>query len=277
MVCGVGERDLLRLIVTQLGVLGHPIAHSKSPALHAAAYRALGLDWQYSAYDVEEADLEGFIETLDDGWRGLSLTMPLKRAVLPLLSWSDPLVSLTGGANTVLFDGDAMHGFNTDVYGVWAALSATGHSNFERVSILGGGATAASVIVAVEQLGADQVELLVRTAVNAAPLVALGDRLGLDVTLRALGEPVDADVVVSTLPGGTTHGTQFVGDALLLDVAYDPWPSELASSWNGRVVSGLEMLLHQALAQVSIFTTGRPDGALPDEASILAAMRAAVA
>ena len=277
MVCGVGERDLLRLIVTQLGVLGHPIAHSKSPALHAAAYRELGLDWQYSAYDVEEADLAVFIEGLDDGWRGLSLTMPLKRAVLPLLNWSDPLVSLTGGANTVLFDGDRLHGFNTDIYGVWAALSATGHSNFERVSILGGGATAASVIVAVEQLGADQVELLVRTAANAAPLVALGDRLGLDVTVRALGGPVDADVVVSTLPGGTTHGTQFTGDALLLDVAYDPWPSELASRWNGEVVSGLEMLLHQALAQVSIFTTGRPDGALPDEASILAAMRAAVA
>ena len=277
MVCRDGERDLLRLIVTKLGVLGHPIAHSKSPALHAAAYSALGLDWNYSAYDVDEAGLEGFIANRGDGWRGLSLTMPLKRAVLPLLDWADPLVSLTGGANTVLFDGGAMHGFNTDVYGVWAALSATGHSTYDRVSILGGGATAASVIVAVEQLGADQVELLVRSEANAAPLVALGERLGLDVSVRALGGAVEADVVVSTLPGGTTHGTSFVGDALLLDVAYDPWPSSLAAGWNGEVVSGLEMLLHQALAQVSIFTTGRPDGALPDEASILAAMRAAVA
>jgi len=261
--------------MTRLGVLGHPIAHSKSPLLHAAAYRVLGLDWEYSAIDVDEAALAGFVSALDDGWRGLSLTMPLKRAVLPLLDWADPLVGLTGGANTVLLDNGTLKGFNTDVYGVWAALSATGHTNFDRVSILGGGATAASVIVAVEQLGAEEVSLSVRSAANAAPLVALGERLGLDVTVRELGGSVAADVVVSTLPGGTTHGTQFEGSSLLLDVAYDPWPSSLAANWNGQVVSGLEMLLHQAHAQVATFVTGSPAGDL--DAAVLPAMRAAIA
>jgi len=260
--------------VVQLAVLGSPIAHSQSPRLHAAAYRVLGLDWSYGAVNVDEAGLAVFISQLDDGWRGLSLTMPLKRSILPMLSTREPLVELTGAANTVLLDGGGLHGFNTDVYGVWAALSATDHEVYDRVAILGGGATAASVLVAVDQLGAEEIEVFVRTAANASPLVALGEQLGFEVVVRALGEPVEADVVVSTLPGGATHDAVFAGAPLLLDVAYDPWPSALAQRWNGTVVSGLEMLLHQAHAQVATFVTGSPAGEL--DPAVLPAMRAAL-
>ena len=260
--------------MTRLAVLGSPIAHSKSPLLHAAAYRELGLDWSYDAIEVDEASLPGFLESLDDGWRGLSLTMPLKRAVLPLLSSVDPVAQLTGGANTVLLAGSERRGYNTDVYGVWAALRETGHERFDRVCIVGGGATAASVLVAVDQLGAEEVTLLVRTPANARPLVALGEELGLEVEVRPLGGTVSSDVVVSTLPGGTAHETSFDETALLLDVAYDPWPSALASGWSGTVVSGLEMLIHQAHAQVATFVTGSPAGELPPE--VLAVMRASV-
>lgn len=267
------ERKLLRLM-TRLAVLGSPIAHSKSPALHAAAYRELGLDWSYDAIEVDEASLPGFVEALDDGWRGLSLTMPLKRAVLPLLSSVDPVAQLTGAANTVLLAGSERRGYNTDVYGVWAALRESGHEDFDRVCIVGGGATAASVLVAVDQLGAEEVTLLVRTAANAAPIVALGEQLGLEIEVRSLGGSVEADVVVSTLPGGAEHETVFAASGLLFDVAYDPWPSALASRWSGPVVSGLEMLIHQAHAQVATFVTGSPAGELSP--GVLAAMRASV-
>ena len=261
--------------MTRLAVLGSPIAHSKSPLLHAAAYRELELDWQYEAIDVDEGALEPFFTNLDDHWRGLSLTMPLKRVVLPLLESVDPVARLTGSVNTVLLAGGERRGFNTDVYGVWAALRGSGHTAFDRVAIVGGGATAASVLVAVDQLGADEVTLFVRTAANADPIVRLGDALGLDVRVQPIGSHVEADVVVSTLPGGVIHSSTFDTDALLFDVAYDPWPSALAAGWTGPVVSGLEMLIHQAHAQVATFVTGSPAGELPE--GVLPAMRAAVA
>jgi len=260
--------------MTRLAVLGSPIAHSKSPLLHAAAYRVLGLDWSYDAIEVDEASIVPFFDALDDGWRGLSLTMPLKRAVLPLLSSVDPVAHLTGGANTVLLAGSERRGYNTDVYGVWAALRESGHENFDRVCIVGGGATAASVLVAVDQLGAEEVSLLVRNPVNAEPIIKLGEQLGLEIEVRPLGGAVESDVVVSTLPGGTVHETTFDDSGLLFDVAYDPWPSALAAGWRGPVVSGLDMLIHQAHAQVATFVTGSPAGELQPE--VLTAMRASV-
>ena len=261
-------------MATRLAVLGSPIAHSQSPALHAAAYGVLGLDWAYSAIDVAEPALREFVEGLGPDWRGLSLTMPLKREVLGLLDSVDPVATLTGGANTVLLAGGERHGFNTDVYGITRAFREAGIDSLSKVRILGGGATAASVLVAVDQLGAEEVTLLVRNPANAEPIVALGEQLGLEIDVRPLGGRVEADVVVSTLPGGVQHETTFDDSGLLFDVAYDPWPSALAARWSGTVVSGLEMLIHQAHAQVATFVTGSPSGELPPE--VLPAMRASV-
>ncbi|TBN56771.1 shikimate dehydrogenase [Glaciihabitans arcticus] len=281
---------------TRLAVLGQPIVHSKSPLLHAAAYAALGLDWQYDRVEMSGEELASFILSRDSGWRGLSLTMPLKRDVLPVLSSSDSLVTLTGAANTVLFepgapgaDGEAtrtIRGFNTDVHGVTQALREAGLGELRRVQLLGAGATAASIVVAVAELGAREIAVLARTAAKAAPLVSLGDSLGVEVTVHPL-EVLDGpapDLVASALPGSVDSGVLFDEatrrGAVLFDVAYDPWPSTLAVQWlqvDGTVVSGLEMLLHQALAQVRIFVTGSPVTVLPNEASVLAAMRGAVA
>ncbi|WP_236713672.1 shikimate dehydrogenase family protein [Rathayibacter tanaceti] len=86
----------------RLAVLGAPIAHSKSPALHAAAYRVLGLDWSYSAVETTEATLAAVVS--GERWHGLSLTMPLKHAVRPLLAEEDPVARTTGAVNTVLVD-----------------------------------------------------------------------------------------------------------------------------------------------------------------------------
>jgi len=278
--------------VTRLAVLGSPIAHSKSPALHRAAYGVLGLDWSYDAVEVTGETLAAFVAGRDASWRGLSLTMPLKRDVLPLLRWADDTATLTGGANTLLFDRTSgtleLRGFNTDVYGVTEAFREAGVDRLSTVHILGGGATAASVLVAVRDLGAHRVLVSVRTPAKAADLVTLGEKLGVDVVVRAFDDDDPAfdrpDAVVSTIPGHGAHGLVFDervrASSVLFDVSYDPWPSQLASAWldaGGTVISGLEMLLHQAVAQVRIFVDGSPDATLPGEPEVLAAMRAVIA
>ena len=105
-------------------VLGSPIAHSLSPVLHRAGYQALGLDgWSYQAIECDEARLPALISGCGPDWAGLSLTMPLKRAVLPLLDEAEPLVAEVGAANTVIFDAGRRSGHNTDVPGMIAALA----------------------------------------------------------------------------------------------------------------------------------------------------------
>ncbi len=272
-----------------MAVLGSPIGHSLSPRLHSAAYRELGLDWEYGSAEVTGETLAEFIRTRDDSWRGLSLTMPLKRDVLPLLGRRHPLVVQTGSANTVLFgevgDQVVLSGFNTDVYGITGAFRRHGRDSLRRVHVLGGGATAASAIVASAELGATDIHLSVRTPAKAAPLVALGDTLGVAVTVGFLAEAVTAapDAVISTLPNRAGVDLDFPVEvrkrAVLLDVAYDPWPTPLATHWQqggGAVIGGLEMLVLQAVGQLRIFITGDPDAPLEREEDVLAVMRAEV-
>jgi shikimate dehydrogenase len=289
---------------TRLAVLGSPISHSQSPALHAAAYRVLGLDWVYEAHEVAEGELAGFIAGLDSTWRGLSLTMPLKQAVLPLVADLDRVAALTSAANTVLFRGTgggvgdvdagdlgaaavrSLSGFNTDVAGLVRALAEAEVTRVTHATILGAGATAASALVAAAELGAEAVEVVLRTPSKAAHLIELGRTLGLVVTVagfESLGTDRASELVFSTLPGGTDPGVVAPEDvrrrAMLFDVSYSPWPSALARSWaeaQGSVLSGLAMLLHQALVQVRIFVSGDPFEPLPREDDVLAAMRAAL-
>lgn len=266
----------------RLAVLGSPIHHSKSPAIHRAAYGVLGLDWEYTAVEVTEATIAEFVGSRDDRWRGLSLTMPLKRDILPLLDRRDPLVDLVGGANTVLFADEGLLGFNTDVYGVERSFREAGVDALASVHVIGAGATAASVIAGVARLGATTVTVGARTASKAEPLVALGTALGTDVAVVGLADAPAADAVVSTLPGGD-YGLSFPAAlrrrAVLFDVAYDPWPSALALQWQdaaGTVIPGIELLLNQAVGQVRVFVGGDPALPLSDEESVVAAMRSAV-
>jgi shikimate dehydrogenase len=284
----MAETESRRLQLMRLAVLGHPIAHSKSPAMHAAAYAALGLPWSYEAIDVTPDALPEFIASRDAEWRGLSLTMPLKRDVLPLLGTMDEFTELTGGANTVLFDTERrmLRGFNTDVYGVTESFRAAGVDSLTTVRLLGGGATAASVLVAVSRLGARRIVVAARSPEKLGPLVALSEVLDLEFTIESLSD-IDQtfvpDAVVSTLPNGVDLGLD-LGEAVhrravLFDVAYEPWPTALATKWaaaGGTVIRGLEMLAHQALIQVRIFVNAHPDTALDGEPSVFAAMRAAV-
>jgi shikimate dehydrogenase len=264
----------------RLAVLGSPIGHSRSPELHLAAYGVLGLDWRYDRVEVDDAGLAGFLDDLSDEWRGLSLTMPLKRRVAALVPHIDEVARLTHQGNTILLEGGRpVRAFNTDVHGVVQAFADAGVTAADHAIVLGGGATAESAVVALRQLGAD-----VTVAVRSPDKVAgvFGDDVGITSLHDIEYELSDADAVVSTIPNGAEFALP-VPDRLggtLLDVAYHPWPSALASRWSeagGVVISGLEMLLHQAVHQIRIFVAGSPEVPLRDEAAVIAAMRAAVA
>lgn len=273
------------LTATQLAVWGDPVAHSLSPRLHTAAYGVLGLPWRYDQRQVDEAAFSRTLADLDDGWRGLSLTMPLKRAAAASASWLDERARLTTAANTLLLTDDGPRGFNTDVGGLAAVIRQQGVEEVPFGRILGAGATAASALVALSELGARRVDVVARRPEAVRHLTALGEAIGVDVEpagFEARPAP-GVTVTIATLPGGTDLGPtvdRFATDGgLLVDVVYGSWPTPLAESWSragGPSISGLGMLLNQALLQVRVFVTGSTEAELDDELLVLAAMREAV-
>jgi shikimate dehydrogenase len=249
-------------------VLGLPIAHSLSPVLHGAAYRALGLDgWSYQAIECDQAGLPGLLDSCGPGWAGLSLTMPLKRAVLPLLSRTDPVAEVTGAANTVIFSGAARHGYNTDVAGLLTALTEA-QASPGRTLILGAGATACSAVAALAQFGVPEVTVAVRDPARAAEPRAVAARVGVRIDTVPFGSlPEGLGLLLSTVPAGAADayapllGRAAQTPAAVLDVVYQPWPTPLASAARdvGAVtIGGFEFLLHQAARQVELMTGRQP-------------------
>jgi shikimate dehydrogenase len=244
-------------------VLGSPIAHSLSPVLHRAAYAELGLDWTYDAVEVDSAGLESFVAGLDATWRGLSLTMPLKRTVMPLLDEADPWAVASGAANTVVFEGGRRLGHNTDVPGAVAALAERFDGPVTSATVLGGGATAASVLLALSELGCRSARLLVRDPARAGETLeaVLRHGRGPVVEVGLLTDGVGGtDVLVSTIPASAQTGDLVAGSdaaGVVFDVVYDPWPTPLAAAAvaDGRpLVGGLDLLVHQAALQVRLMT-----------------------
>lgn len=266
-------------------MLGSPISHSKSPRMHLAAYSVLGLDWSYDQVDVTAHDLPRFVESLDASWRGLSLTMPLKYDVVPLLGDLDPIAEVTGAVNTVAFGDAGRMGFNTDVAGITAPVTDAGLASPSRVLVLGAGATAGSAVTAVARQGANEITVAARSVERAATIAQLAHRLDVQVSVIPLPDAatITADLVINTLPGGAADTLHFSAElrstSVLFDVIYDPWPTAIAVSWadaGGRVIPGIEMLLAQALRQVRVFVGGDPHLPLDREHDVAAAMRASV-
>jgi shikimate dehydrogenase len=250
-------------------VLGSPITHSLSPVLHRAAYAALGLDdWTYTAIECDEAGLPALLASCDRQWAGLSLTMPLKRAVLPLLDRTEPLAVEVGGANTVVFEGGERYGYNTDVPGMVAALAEAGVTAPSSATLLGAGATACAALAALREVGLTSAVVLVRDQARAGDLLAAAGRLGMVVDLHSFGSEVrSGDLLVSTVPAGAADfyaerpQRPSPGPSAVLDVVYDPWPTPLAqaAAKSGAVViSGFDLLLHQAARQVELMTGIKP-------------------
>ncbi|MGX1546948.1 shikimate dehydrogenase [Streptomyces adustus] len=250
-------------------VLGSPIAHSLSPVLHRAAYDRLGLDgWTYDRFDVDEAALPGFFAGLGPEWAGLSLTMPLKRAVIPLLDGISETAAAIETVNTVVFTEDGRRvGDNTDVPGMVAALRERGIEQVDTAAVLGAGATASSALAALARICTGEVVAYVRSEARAAEMRQWGERLEVEVRTADWADAAEAlhfPLVVATTPAGTTDALAAAvpeRPATLFDVLYDPWPTTLAARWSmygGAVVGGLDLLVHQAVLQVEQMTGRAP-------------------
>ena len=268
-------------------MLGSPISHSLSPVLHTAAYTALGLTWwRYEAIECEESGLPALLDRCGPDWAGLSLTMPLKRTVLPLLDRIDPLVTDVGAANTVLFAAAQRLGYNTDVPGIVRALAehdVGGARPAGPALILGAGATACAAVAALRDLGERSVTVAVREPARAADLLGAAERLGVAVTLRRF-EPAalaGARLIASTVPATAADvfagalALQRPGPGVVFDVSYHPWPSALGEAGQRAgavVVDGFDLLVWQAALQVELMT-----GRQAPLAEMRAAGRAALA
>jgi shikimate dehydrogenase len=260
--------------VRKAGVLGSPIAHSRSPQLHLAAYRALGLaDWTYERIECGAEELPAVVDRLGPEWIGVSVTMPGKFAALHFADERTDRAELVGSANTLLRTPRGWRADNTDIDGVMGALGAA----TDRAVVSGSGGTAPAAIVALAELGVGDITVVARNPDKAARLVELAARVGAaarfcDLDRGAVADAVSgASVLVSTLPADVAgrYAEVFAEAPVLLDAIYDPWPTPLAiavAATGGRVISGLQMLLHQAFAQVEQFT-GLP---APREAMIAA-------
>ncbi|MDX1890904.1 shikimate dehydrogenase [Mycolicibacterium sp. 050158] len=253
-------------------VLGSPIAHSRSPQLHLAAYRALGLaDWTYERIECTAEELPALVGGLGPEWVGLSVTMPGKFAALRFADERTARAELLGSANTLVRTASGWRADNTDVDGVAGALADVCGGAGSAV-VLGAGGTAPAAVAGLVQLGVHTLRVVARSREKAAVLLDLGTRLGADTRWVELGTPVTgADVVVNTIPADVAaqYADTVTTAPVLLDAIYDPWPTPLAAAFTaagGRVVSGLQMLLNQAYAQVEQFT-GMP---APKEAMIAA-------
>ena len=274
----------------KFAVLGSPIQHSKSPAIHLAAYRVLGTDWEYGRAEVMRGGLRKFIDELEPGWNGFSLTMPLKEDATRFADELDNSAALTGSTNTLyLTEFGKWIGFNTDVFGIISSLSQAGIGPVKHGLILGSGSTAISAATAlsIHSPGA-RVAIFARNEHTAKKLAEFAKERGLKarVVKNLAAASRAAEVTISALPARAldeqaqrlaTRRFWKPGGALL-DVAYNPWPSEIAKVWSAKgmqVISGIEMLIWQAVAQVRIFRTGDPSVELPNEIAVVEAMRIA--
>lgn len=255
-------------------VLGSPISHSLSPVLHRAAYEALGLAHTYEAIEMSENNLVSFISSLDSQWLGCSLTMPLKEVAFQVADHVDDVAIQAGAINTLVF-GENILGFNTDVSGIVDSFNEFGVSHPKTAVVFGAGATAGSTMVAFSKLNVFDVRIVARNLEKAQTLVKLGEHLGMTVAHSEISNSgwLAADIVVNTTPKNVLDEIAMQVESptgVLLDVIYDPWPTLLAASWGvqgGQIISGLSMLLHQAVHGVKLMT-GQP-GPIEDMRSAL--------
>ena len=245
------------------GVAGYPIEHSLSPIIHEAGYKALNLDWKYEKYSLKVDELSDFISKRDKDFIGLSLTMPLKEKAVEIADSVTEMAKLVNSANTIIFKDNKVFSGNTDIYGIIQALKTNKKLDLSSPCIIGSGATARSALLALKNMGVKQVMLCARNENKILEIIDLAEKLGLRVQKidwEQIPKAMAATTVISTLPSGAMDKFAAMGPEIpgtLLDIAYSPWPSKVALEWifrRGFVVSGLEMLLHQAAMQFELMT-----------------------
>ena len=271
--------------MTWAAVIGSPIEHSLSPVIHRAAWAQLGIDgWEYHRLEQDTDSLPGFIAGLGADCAGLSVTMPCKQAVMPLLDVIDPLASAVGAVNTVVPSSGVLAGFNTDVTGIASAVrracSLAGCSAPSSALVLGARATASSALAALGELGITSSTVAARRFGGPGSVVAAASRLGVTIEqiLWSDSEAVDraassVDLVISTLPASAAdplaERLRVREGQILLDVVYSPRDTALRRAFEsagGVVAEGTDMLVFQAGAQVQLMTGRSPDTGVLREA-----------
>ena len=259
-------------------VIGSPIAHSLSPVMHRSAYAALDLDWTYDAIEVHPGSLADFVDGCDDAWVGLSVTAPLKREAAEYAVTRGADVDTLGVANTLIGGPDGWHAVNTDVPGAVAALREQGVESLRSVRFLGGGATVDSLILAVRELGASEIDVWVRDPAKLAGGTSRLRGTADGVTVRRLGDPMEGsvDLLVSTIPAEAVPPRAVELARAVFDVVYDPWPTFLVSAASAAGlpnVTGIDLLAHQAALQVELMTGETVDVDLLRDAALEALAR----
>ncbi|MEU5791892.1 shikimate dehydrogenase [Micromonospora purpureochromogenes] len=254
------------MTVHRAAVLGKPIAHSLSPVIHNAGYAAAGLTgWSYTRVECAAAELPALVAGLGPEWAGLSVTMPGKEAALAVADAVSPVAAAVGAANTLVRRPDgSWYADNTDVSGMVEVLTSAGVAPGGTVTVLGAGGTARAALAAAARLGAASVTVVARRAAAVDELRPVADAVGVPLTGAGWADATahaGADVVVSTVPKGVADPLageiRWRPSTVLFDALYDPWPTPLAASAlaaGARVVSGLDLLLAQAVGQFEQFT-----------------------
>ena len=240
-------------------VLGSPISHSLSPALHRCAYKELGINGEYSAIDVGAGKLHDFIDTCDESWTGFSLTMPLKEEAIALCTSSSDLAKRINSANTLIRAGQGWSATTTDVPGFVDALSSSGFSDVQSIAILGSGATARSAVAAFDR---PDTSITVFHRSSSRELAIRASALHAHINFLRWGSPLPAvDLLINTTPSGVAD--EYAGQVdeqvatLFFEVLYNPWPTKLLQTWRmhgGESLDGLDLLVHQALHQLDLMT-----------------------
>lgn len=258
-----------------IALIGHPVAHSISPAFQQAALDALGVDARYEAWDLLEADLSTAAERLRSAQLlGANVTVPHKQAMLRFVDCPDALVERVGALNTIVRRDSLLHATNTDVSGLLAALRAGDADRGLRVLVLGAGGAARAAVVAMRSAGAASVVVANRTLARAEELTGLG---GTELVVSA--EPLEedapefvaameaADLVLQSTTIGMRHGPAegatpvpaglFHRGQVAFDLVYVPERTPFlaaAEAGGARALGGLDMLVHQGAEAFRLWT-----------------------
>jgi len=254
-----GKEKIRTGMTTNFCVVGSPIQHSLSPAIHRAAYTLLGLNFSYDKLEVPTGELKKVLE--DKALSGISVTMPLKYEAFGLAESTTAEATMTGVVNTLVRTTAGWIGHNTDVYGFEKVFQLIPRA--ESITILGSGATARSAALAISRVFPKaRLSVVGRTAESVTDIVEKISEFGIEASAAPaeLTSVTGVDLVVSTVPGLAFSELWVQIDSaikthsgFLFDVAYDPWPSPASSAWGEKSISGLDLLIWQAIEQVKLF------------------------
>lgn len=238
-------------------VLGSPISHSLSPTLHNAAYKWLGIDGEYGAFEVREDELVDFIARCDSSYVGFSLTMPLKEVIFDVATKVDAHAGKIHSGNTLIRQGREWFATSTDRTGFLSLLNSHKLASVSSVAVFGAGGTARAALGALDRDGI-AISVFRRNPERDYHLKRCIDRAALTIHDWRSADISTFDLVINTVPGSAT--SELLSDGVisappLIDVIYNPWPTALAARWRSAVViSGVELLIWQGIDQIELMT-----------------------